>query len=184
MTSDLLGLPSGQLLLVEHRPQWRACFLSEQARLQAALGAAVLDIQHIGSTAIFGLLAKPILDIAIAAPHFESAASCVPAMEALGYEYRGEAGIARRHYFVLGEPRTHHVHLLELHSAQWRNHLLFRDALLANPQEAQAYAQLKRELSQHGRDRSAYQAGKESFIAGVIERASTAASLAPLALQQ
>jgi GrpB-like predicted nucleotidyltransferase (UPF0157 family) len=176
---ELLGVPSGQLRLVEHRPQWRACFVAEAARLRAALGSAIVEVEHIGSTAIPGLIAKPILDLAIAVHDFEAAACCVASMEALGYEHRGEAGIARRRYFVLGEPRTHHVHMLELRSEQWRGHLGFRDALLAHPEEAAAYARLKRDLAEAANgDRSAYQDGKDRFIEDLIAR-----SLAALPLQ-
>jgi GrpB-like predicted nucleotidyltransferase (UPF0157 family) len=171
-----LGLASGQLQLIAHDPGWKGCFLDEQARLHAALGPLVLDIQHVGSTAVAGLIAKPILDLAIAVRSFEDAAATIPVMERLGYESRGEAGIARRRFFVKGQPRTHHVHLLEQHSAAWRDHLLFRDTLIADPQALQAYAALKSELAaQLGGDRDAYQAGKESFITGVLQRARAAA---------
>ena len=112
----MLGLPSGQLQIVSYEPNWPRLYLAEAARLFASLGNDALDVQHIGSTAIPGLPAKPILDIGVAVANFEEAIRCVPLLEQLGYTYRGENGIPRRHYFVKGNPRTHHLHMLEIAS--------------------------------------------------------------------
>lgn len=132
----------------------------------------VLEVQHIGSTSIPGMPAKPILDIGVAVANFEEAVRCVPLMERLGYSYKGENGIARRHYFVKGEPRTHHLHMLEVTSAEWKNHLLFRDYLRANLRTARAYADLKQQLAtSFADDREAYQNGKENFINTVLLQA-------------
>ncbi len=132
----------------------------------------VLDVQHIGSTSIPGMPAKPILDIGVAVANFEEAVRCIPLMEQLGYSYKGENGIPRRHYFVKGEPRTHHLHMLEAASEEWKNHLLFRDYLRGNAEAARAYANLKRQLAaSFAADREAYQTGKERFINAVLRQA-------------
>ena len=112
-----------------------------------ALGDLVLDIQHVGSTALQSILAKPIIDIGIAVRNFDAAVVCVEPMQRLGYEYRGEAGIAKRHYFVKGRPRTHHVHMVEIDSEEWRSLVLFRDYLLDHPLVATQYEALKRTLA-------------------------------------
>lgn len=166
------GLSSGQLLLVAYEPDWPLIFRTERERLSACLENYILDIQHIGSTSIPGMIAKPILDIGVAVANFDEAAVCIPLLEQPGYRYKGENGIARRHYFVKGDPRTHHLHMLEVTSEEWKNHLLFRDYLRRNAAAAQAYAELKQSLAtRYATDREAYQTGKESFIQAVLQQA-------------
>ncbi len=165
----MLGLLSGQLRLAPYEPNWPLLFLAEKERLFASLGTYVLDVQHIGSTSIPGMPAKPIFDIGVAVVNFEEAARCVPLLEQLGYKYKSENGIPRRHYFVKGEPRTHHLHMLEIDSEEWKSHLRFRDYLRTNPASAQAYASLKQTLAtQFAADREAYQCGKDDFIKAVL----------------
>lgn len=171
----MLGLPSGQLQLSPYEPNWSRLFLAEKEQMLVCLGNHILNVQHIGSTSIPGMPAKPILDIGVAVTNFEEAAVCVPLLEQLGYSYKGENGIARRHYFVKGNPRTHHLHMLEVTSADWKHHLLFRDYLRSNPKVAQAYADLKQTLAlQFANNRDAYQVGKESFIQTVLQQAAAA----------
>src|SRR5689334_1122677 len=107
----MTGLEEGALRLTPYHKEWEQLFREEKARLQAAVGLFVLDIQHVGSTSIPGLIAKPIIDIAIAVRSFEEARVCIQPVESLGYRYRGENGIPRRHFFVKGNPRTHHIHM-------------------------------------------------------------------------
>lgn len=168
MSSDVadFGLSSGELRLVLVGPEWAQRFSSESSRLSAALGSAALDIQHIGSTSVPGISAKPILDIAIAIQSYEGGHSLVPRFETLGYRYRGENGIPRRHYFVLGAPRrTHHVHVLEHDSDEWRRHLAFRDRLLHSPADAARYSALKsRCMAEACGSREEYQRLKAPFI--------------------
>jgi len=163
--------------LVPYTPRWSVLFAEEQAQLDAVLGTAVRAIEHIGSTAIPGIVAKPILDIGIAVDSFEEAAALVPAIVGLGYTYRGEYSIPRRHYFVKGKPRTHHLHMVEISSEGWRNNLLFRDYLRNHPDTAAAYAQLKQELaiSTQG-DRVLYTDSKAPFVRQVLEMARLAAT--------
>src|SRR5262245_10403815 len=118
----MLGLASGEIQLSPYESDWQTLFLEERGQLQASLGEYVRDIQHLGSTSIPGMIAKPILDIGIAGTAFEEAVRCIPPMEKLGYTYKGENGIPRRHYFVKGEARTHHVHMVEIGSEEWRTH--------------------------------------------------------------
>jgi len=167
------GLISGELELVVVGPEWVARFASEQARLRAALGDDALTIEHIGSTSVPGLAAKPIMDIAVAIASYEHGHVLVSRLEAIGYRYRGENGIPRRHYFVLGAPRrTHHLHVLERGHPQWSRHLCFRDRLRTSPETALRYAALKRTLiAEGGGDREHYQRSKSAFIAEIADAA-------------
>jgi GrpB-like predicted nucleotidyltransferase (UPF0157 family) len=168
----VIGLPKGALVLAPHSLEWAKLFDEERDRLRAVIGNYVIDIQHVGSTSIPGIVAKPIIDIGVAVNDYEEAIICVDPMERLGYEYKGENGIPRRHFFVKGSPRTHHVHVVEITSHDWQTLVLFRDYLLAHPEIAQKYAVLKLRLAEECRNkREAYQQGKAEFIQSVIELA-------------
>lgn len=121
-----LGLERGVIRIAPYDPEWPRVYAAERQRL-AAVGGLFLDIQHVGSTAVPGLAAKPIIDIAAAVRDFDEAAACVAPIVALGYTYHGENGIARRHYFVGGSPTLFHLHVLEARGLDWHEHLLFRD---------------------------------------------------------
>ena len=168
----MIGLERGVVKLIPYTAEWKRLFGKETALLRTVIAQYVLDIQHVGSTSIPGMVAKPIIDIAIAVTNFEEARVCIPPIEQLGYEYKGEFGIPRRHYFVKGNPRTHHIHMNEIDSRDWENQVLFRDYLIQHPGLAEEYAALKEELSRrYPTDREAYQDGKASFIERVLETA-------------
>ncbi len=168
----MIGLKSGIVELAPYTAEWRRLFEEEKAGLHAAVGQYVLDIQHVGSTAIPGMIAKQIIDIGIAVRDFEEARVCIRPIEQLGYEYRGEQGIPRRHYFVKGDPRTHHIHMNEIRSRDWEDQVLFRDYLIQHPELAEEYAGLKKELGRrYPTGPEAYQDGKASFIERVLRMA-------------
>jgi GrpB-like predicted nucleotidyltransferase (UPF0157 family) len=170
--SSSIGLTKGVVALLPYTLAWKRLFEEEQAILQANLGNHILEIQHIGSTSIPGMVAKPIIDIAIAVRDFEGAKVCIDPIEHLGYQYRGEFGIPRRHYFVKGDPRTHHIHMLEITSQDWKNQLFFRDYLTRHPQSARDYANLKIEMAQRfPKDRESYLEAKAPFIQSVLQLA-------------
>lgn len=143
--------------------EWAARFAEERSRIVEALASSALDIQHIGSTAILGITAKPVLDIAVAIRDFESGHALVPMLVALRYTYRGENGIPRRHYFERGD--SHHLHIFDQGSLDWQRHLRFRDRLLASPELAARYSQVKLAAAREsdGR-RERYQDLKALFI--------------------
>jgi len=147
-------------------------FAEEAAQIREAIGEIITSIEHIGSTSINGIAAKPIIDIAVGAGKIADGESCVRPLENIGYEYRGEHGIAGRFYFVKGEPRTHHLHLVEIGSDFWRSHLLFRDYLRENQAVAEDYENLKKELAKrYAENREAYTNGKAAFIENVLKTA-------------
>jgi GrpB-like predicted nucleotidyltransferase (UPF0157 family) len=133
-------------------------------------------VEHIGSTSVPGLAAKPIIDVMVAIRSLADAPACVAPLAAIGYEYvpEHEAVMPERRYFRRGRggAGTHHLHMVERSSAFWEEHLLFRDYLRAHSEAAAEYERLKRELAAaHGSDRGAYTAAKTDFIKSSVERA-------------
>jgi GrpB-like predicted nucleotidyltransferase (UPF0157 family) len=168
----MLGLKRGTVELAPHAEEWHRLFAQEEARLRDAVGEHVAAIEHVGSTAICGISAKPIIDIAVGVREIADAEKCVRPLEGMGYEYRGENGIPGRYYFIKGEPRTHHLHMVELGSEFWKSHLLFRDYLRRRPEVAKGYEAVKIELARkYPDDRGAYTDGKGVFIRSVLEAA-------------
>ena len=170
-TTNMLGLQRGAVQLVPYTPAWATLFQAERARLQSALGADALDIQHIGSTAVPGLAAKPILDLGIAVAAEAVVATCVPRLVALGYTYQGCRGADQGHFFDQGPEQslTHYLHVLLIHEAAWSNYLCFRDYLQAHPAARDAYMRLKQDLaSRYAEDRAAYTAAKATFVQHIL----------------
>ena len=167
----MLGLQRGTVRVVPYSSEWANLFQAESKRLRDALGSLALDIQHIGSTAVPGLAAKPILDIGIAVAGDADVVACVPLVESLGYTYRGDRGLDEGHFFDSGaeDQLTHYLHMLLLKSAGWRNYLQFRDYLIIHPEARDAYMQLKEELAAiYAADRAAYTAAKGQFIQKIL----------------
>jgi GrpB-like predicted nucleotidyltransferase (UPF0157 family) len=171
----MLGLQRGTVQVVPYTPMWAELFQEECRRLQQALGSLALDIQHIGSTAVPGLAAKPIMDLGIAVSTDAEVAACVPLLAALGYTYREDRGSNEGHFFDRGPEQqlTHYLHMLLISSPAWQNYLLFRDYLIAHPDIRDAYMQLKQDLAKrYAADRAAYTAAKAEFVQGVLAAAS------------
>jgi GrpB-like predicted nucleotidyltransferase (UPF0157 family) len=173
MNGDAIGLEPGVVRLCVYNPEWPVLFEQEKQRLLSVLVGQVLDVQHIGSTSIPGCTAKPILDIAIAVQNFETAFALVPLFESLGYEFRGELGIPRRHYFSIREPRsTHHIHMFEPTHPGYQATLLFRDYLRTHPAAVEQYVALKQSLAQaYPQDRDAYTHAKTEFVHHILDLA-------------
>lgn len=166
--ADPLGLESKVVRLVPYDARWPLLFEEEAVRLETTIGRSGLPplrFEHVGSTAVPGLWAKPVLDMAAGRPPGVEAALYVPALESAGYVYRGESGVPGRDFFRRGELRSHHLHLVEIGSLHWRRYLLFRDALRENARLREEYCSLKQALARrHPRDREAYIEGKREFI--------------------
>lgn len=164
-----LGLTRGKVRVVPSNPRWPATFERVRARLRGALPDSVVDIQHIGSTAVPDLPAKPILDIALGVRPGADVEPIGQALEALGLIFRGRAedGTLDLNY-GLEHPARHRLmnaHLVTYDGEQWRAYLAFRDKLRADPGARERYAELKATLAAEvGHDRKAYVAGKTAFI--------------------
>ncbi len=162
--------------VVDYDPQWPALFEEERGRIVAAIGPWLARLEHVGSTAVPGLAAKPILDILAGLRALADAVHCIPRLEAIGYEYvpEYERDMPTRRYFRRGpvENRTHHLHMVEVGSEFWTNHLRFRNFLRDHPEDAWEYEALKRNLvARHGGDRDAYTGSKADYIRSVLARA-------------
>jgi GrpB-like predicted nucleotidyltransferase (UPF0157 family) len=166
--------PEAPVLLVDYDPAWPAAFESERGHLAKVLGEWLTGpIEHIGSTAVPGLRAKPVLDIMAGV---ESLTVSLPAIQAVArldyvhFPYRAEV----MHWFCKPSPahRTHHLHLVPFGSPLWNERLQFRNALRSDPALAAEYAGLKTLLAdRHRDDREAYTEAKSAFIARVLARA-------------
>ena len=176
MTNEpsFIGLRRGAVELHPSNPAWAEAFRAEAARLALHVtdaGLPPLSFEHIGSTAVPGLEAKPIIDLMAGhQPGTEPRAYFVT-LQAAGYEPRGPQGVPDRELFVCGPEchRTHHLNLVALDGVFWREHLMFRDRLRNEPEVRAAYAALKRQLAAaHPDDRGAYTAGKARFVSDII----------------
>jgi len=161
------------VLLVPHDPAWAAAFDREAAAVGAAFGDRLVALHHIGSTAIPGIRAKPILDLLGVVREIARVDDRAAGLEALGYEAMGEFGIPGRRYFrkEVAGTRTHHLHVFAAGSPQVERHLAFRDYLRAHPGDAARYDALKGRLADLHRDMAAYTAGKDEFIREIDARA-------------
>jgi GrpB-like predicted nucleotidyltransferase (UPF0157 family) len=156
--------------LVEHDPSWAKLFERERDTLAGVFGGEAAGIEHIGSTSVPGLCAKPIVDVLVGLRQLELSEQQVDAMHGLGYEFLGEYGLAGRLFFRK-HPRTHHVHIVEHGGLHWERQLTFREALRSDSEERRRYDQFKRRLASEGHTRETYTDLKTPFIREVEARA-------------
>jgi GrpB-like predicted nucleotidyltransferase (UPF0157 family) len=161
--------------VVPHNPHWHREFQNESAQVIVALGDNVIAIDHIGSTAIPAIYAKPIIDILVSVADVAKVDDRNASMQVLGYEIMGEYGITGRRFFRKDNEsgiRTHHVHVFTVGSAQINRHLAFRDYMRVHPEEAQQYSDLKQRLAkQFPDDIEGYMDGKDEFIKAIDQKA-------------
>jgi GrpB-like predicted nucleotidyltransferase (UPF0157 family) len=170
----MFGLSCNKVVLVQYTSEWLEIFRREKQSLQRVLGPYVWDIEHIGSTAVPGIVAKPIVDILALLHHASDIDRCKPLLDDLGYTYKGEQEIPGWHFFCKRERAkvTHHLHIFPRDNTNWRRYLLFRDYLCDHSTVAVAYVVLKKRLAErYADDRVAYTAGKSAFIQSVVELA-------------
>ncbi|WP_462162956.1 GrpB family protein [Pseudoalteromonas xiamenensis] len=160
--------------VVDYRDTWPSEFRKAKDTLLSELTPSnVVAIHHIGSTAVIGLCAKPIIDILIEVNALNIVDLDSAKLEAIGYKPRGENGIEGRRYFQKGgNARTHHVHVFETGRAEVFRHLVFRDYLNTYPDEARAYGEVKRRaLSLCNNNSQAYCDFKDPFVTALLEKA-------------
>ncbi len=154
--------------VVSYDPKWTVEFSDEAGRIRRVISDEMVAIHHIGSTAIPGIVAKPIIDILLEVRNLQRLDSRLFALAELGYDAKGEFGIPGRRYFRKNSPkgeRTHQIHAFEAGSVGSERHLAFRDYMIAYPGIAQSYSLLKQRLAAvHADDIEAYMDGKDSFI--------------------
>jgi GrpB-like predicted nucleotidyltransferase (UPF0157 family) len=162
--------------IVEYDPAWPGMAAAEIARIAAAVGEAALRVEHVGSTAVPGSAAKPIIDLQLSVADVDARSLYVGPLEGLGYLFAPDPASPDFHFLGLpaARPRTHHLHVCAAGSEDERRHLAVRDYLRAHPDEVSAYAELKRSLVHRAPgDRLAYIAGKDSYVAALERRALT-----------
>ena len=166
--------------VVDHTPEWSAFFEQEAANLAVIFGTQLVAIHHIGSTAIPGIKAKPIIDILVVIKNIEMIETFNAPMQHLGYRPRGECldntipGTPGRFYFSKDTDgvRTHQVHVCQEGHADIEDKLVFRDYLRAHCEEAHAYSRLKERIAaEHRHDIVEYIQGKDAFVQGMIAKA-------------
>lgn len=169
-TIEWFDRPGGEpAVIVAASPRWAAEATDWLNRIRDAIADPGVRLEHIGSTAVPGLAAKPVLDIQVAVPDLTDEPTYGPALESLGLILRAREPDHRFFRPPAGEPRTVHVHVCEIGSTWESDHVRFRDALRGSPETAHAYAVLKQHLGETvGQDRGAYNRGKSDFIRSVL----------------
>jgi GrpB-like predicted nucleotidyltransferase (UPF0157 family) len=170
---ELLDNQMRTMEVVPHNPLWKTEFNKEAEVLSSILGDEIVNIHHIGSTAIAGIYAKPIIDILVEVRDIDSINKYNSRMQELGYTSRGEWGIGGRRLFIKGiTQRTHHVHIYQSGNPEIARHLKFRDYMNAHPDEAGQYEKLKKELAdKYKYNPTEYNDGKDAFIKEIDRKA-------------
>lgn len=165
------------IIIVDYNPEWPRGYEKTAARILGAIGDKVVAVEHIGSTAVPGLGAKPIIDIMVAVGLISDAHKCIIPLRSSGFEYTPYPDFPERLFFrdgPMGEG-PHHLHMTEFMSSFWEAKLLFRDFLRGHGDVAQEYFLLKLQLAtRYGSDREKYEPyteAKTSFIESVVARA-------------
>lgn len=159
--------PSMKVEVMDYNPDWPFLYIQEAKKIEEILGKELIAIYHIGSTAVEGLKAKPIIDIMPVVKNIENVDSFNEKFVNLGYEAKGEFGIKGRRYFRKGiENRTHQIHIFEeSNQKDIKRHLAVRDYLRTHKQDALKYGELKMKLAQkHSHSINDYSLGKDSFV--------------------
>ena len=174
MTSDQsIGLKRGTVHLRASDPEWPNAFRDEAARLERCIadgGLPRLRFEHVGSTAVPGLAAKPIIDLTVVVPAAPDVPVAVTRLASLGYVHQGTLGVEGRDTFQAPAPTPrHHLYLCPRDSLALRNHVAVRDYLRAHPDVAKQYGDLKKQLAlRHPDDINAYVAGKTDLIIRIL----------------
>jgi GrpB-like predicted nucleotidyltransferase (UPF0157 family) len=171
------------MILSPYNPTWTAEFAALRAIYATALGDLVVAIEHIGSTSVPGLAAKPILDIDLVMPNYSVFPKIMAVLDQLGYTHNGDQGISQREAFKpkdgIAAPATtpprrwmrHHLYVCPIDGAELRRHIRFRDTLRARPDLRHEYETIKRAIEAKSQgERSAYAKIKEIDCRGFVER--------------
>jgi GrpB-like predicted nucleotidyltransferase (UPF0157 family) len=161
------------VVVVEYDPGWPELFQFFRARIANALGGLASAVEHVGSTAVPGLAAKPIIDIDVLLVSADALPAAIERLATLGYGHQGDLGIPEREAFLTpAGDSPHHLYVCPPHSREFRRHLAFRDYLRSHPKEAKVYGDLKQALAlRFSQDRDAYMAGKGECVTELLNRA-------------
>lgn len=174
---EMIGLLRGTVLLEQHSTQWEENAKETIEMLKKLFVDKATDIQHVGSTAIIGLKAKPIIDIVVGVQCFKDVFELIPLLEENCFIYKDiykeKKGNESHLFFCCGDfdndIRTHHIHVVIHNDNEWNNYIKFRDTLNKNMDIRKQYEDLKMELStEFGSDRAKYTALKADFIHNIL----------------
>ena len=168
-----LGLRRGTVAVEPHDRQWEVAAQQTIAQLREILGDTAVDIQHIGSTSVRNICAKPIIDIAVGVRDFRDILELNAVLEDNCFIFRGQ-DVPDQYLYVCGDEdsRTHHIHTVIYDSEPWNNYINLRDYLNCHKAEAQAYSQLKEKLARlYPDDRNTYTELKSGLIAKILAKA-------------
>lgn len=173
---QLIGYLREPVIIVDYDPDWPIQFESIRAQVAIATAGMATSIEHVGSTSVPGLAAKPIVDVDVVVPSATEIPEVIGRLAVIGYQHRGDLGIAGREAFSAPAGTVpHHLYLCVQNSEPLREHLRFREILRSDPPVANRYGQLKRDLAtRFSRDRIAYTNAKSQFIRGVLGQDATA----------
>jgi GrpB-like predicted nucleotidyltransferase (UPF0157 family) len=163
----------GPVIVVDYDPRWPDVFRLLRAAVAEVLGDLAVTVEHVGSTAVPGLAAKPIIDIDVEVPSVADIPRAIERLAILGYVHRGDLGIPGREAFTApAEKPMHHLYVCALGNEELLRHRLFRDYLLTHPDDARAYGELKKAAAaRFGEDRAGYNEAKTQFVEAVLARA-------------
>lgn len=167
-----------KVVVRDYDPLWAQDFETLARRIWPVVQDFALGIEHVGSTSVPGLAAKPVIDLDVIVPSEETMLRAIERLAAIDYVHRGNLGIEGREAFraVVNEP-AHNLYVCRSDSAALHDHLVFRDYLRANPETAAAYAKLKRNLAQQFQDDiESYAQAKTDFVTGVLKMAGISGS--------
>src|SRR5579864_1460075 len=171
-TNILSRAMANPIIVVDYDPNWPIVFESLRKRIADILGDVAAAIEHVGSTAVPNLPAKPIIDIDVLLASETMLPAAIERLASIGYVHRGDLGVPEREaFYAPANDPPHHLYVCPPQSAEFRRHVAFRDYLRAHPREAKIYANLKIALAEQFRDdRPAYNDGKTEFVDGLLSR--------------
>lgn len=172
---------SSPIVIEDYDPHWQGQFELLRARIAAALGPLAAAIEHVGSTAVPGLAAKPIIDIDVLLCSAADLPTAITRLATLGYQHRGDLGVPGRDAFrPPPNDVAHHLYVCVPECLEYARHIRFRNYLRMHPEDARAYERLKRTLAVEFRnDRETYNQAKTEFVEAVLGRAATMEHSAP-----
>ena len=164
--------PTSIIEVLEYDPSWSEEFQIYASRLGAALGQLAMNIEHIGSTSVVGLAAKPIIDLDVVISSRIVLKEVIAKLALINYIHQGNLGIPGREVFNCPEGKRHHLYVCSVDTPNLHNHLIFRDYLRTHPDAVRAYSELKRRLAlQHHDNRELYNKSKTKFIQSILAKA-------------
>ena len=161
------------IVVVDYDPHWVTTFEQLRLKIWPAVADVAMSVEHVGSTSVPGLAAKPIIDMSVVVPNAADVAMAIRRLAALGYVHQGNLGVEGREAFhAPGSSPLHHLYLCTSDSLALRNHLVLRDYLRVHPEIARQYGALKKRLTgQYPEDIDAYTEGKTEVILTILSEA-------------